>query len=548
MDTRPLHLTVPLLSMNNKSNRERTPCNDSRTFSLTGPGGTPAEAGELNSHTQQPLRFVANSVSISVNSSSSNHNNNNKHEAPPSPQKVVDKVDSASGTKDVACACDTEMDGKLAKIFHSSIQRRIFTEWRLQNTKKQWKRISRAKDEQIIHLLDKLEDSMVRMVMYCRKQKRRRMLRFWRAYGVFKRHKREIEAKAELFFALKMKSQMIRRWRALAMQERWYHGVEERAHARYHVSLQYQCFKMWRGETCISHRRNIVAMGMNSAREKTCLLHIMAGWRHVHRIQTLGYTVASAYDEGLKRAFLQSWWQETYRSRKCSEIHTRLSKQRNAALLSRAFNGWHADMERCVMSRLLQQCVFSIHMIQNLFIDNTRLASIVDSGRWGEEQIQLLHAAASTLREEKLNLQLVLNQFPWSKDRRLFPSSSRNIPSCSPAKQRVSDTKTKERIPEVFLRLSEPGASRKTRVKVEPMQTESNLTMDEEFPRNEDDAHQACKTAFENLALFSGALQKSGGSIVTSVTTEHLTKADDMYKVMKTVNASFQTMGFSPRY
>ena len=100
------------------------------------------------------------------------------------------------------------------------------------------------------------------------------------------------------------------------------------------------------------------------------------------------------------------------------------------------------------MSRLLRQCIFSIHMIQSLYVDNRRLASIVDSGRWGEEQIELLHAAADMLREEKQNLQNILNQFPWSRDRRLC--QPRSVQSRKNSTKNIDDTSC----PEVFLRLS----------------------------------------------------------------------------------------------
>lgn len=532
MDMRPPSLPVPsLVGLHTRKDQ-----NDYETKPHA------QSSGELGSQIPQPLRFLANSVSISVNSGTKQGSLVQEVQSDTAVQKPMDEGATRGPCTQIAasCACDSNIHLKLERTFFLSIQRRCFLEWRRQQNKKQWKRISRAKDEQIIHLLDKLEDSMSRFVMYCRKQKRRRLLRFWRGYVAFKRHEYDIEAKSDVFFALKLKSRVFRQWRVMTMEAALYRDMESNAQRRYQAALTIQCFRMWHEECQMSRVRNQEATRMESLRKRTFLRCFLAFWKHAHRIASLGRTTTQGIEQGLKRTAFEFWKTKTSQKKRWRDLQGKITTQRNARLCAHAYKEWHVSMEKSVMSRLLQQCVFSVHMIQNLFVDNTRLASIVDSGRWGEEQIQILHATADMLREEKLNLQQVLNQFPWSKDRRLFQSRTVQ-PSPSRASTRKKDPGP---CPEVFLRLSGAIPPKKASCHADEKQT--HLQVGNESP-GDDVPVVPSKAVFERLAMFSGALQNSGGSIVTSVTTDHLSKIEDMYKVMKTVNASFEAMGFSPR-
>lgn len=528
MDIRPLSLPVP--SLLGKNSQRDHDINDTKAH-LFG-----QRARESGSPLPQPLRFLANSVSISVNSSSKQEATSSDVPPETDAQKISETVDTCTPRLMVAsCVCDTDVHSKLKRLFFLSIQRRFFSEWRRQQGRKQWKKISRAKDEQIVHLLDKLEESVGRMVTYCRKQSKRRLFRFWRGYSGWKKHEYTIEAKADIFSALKVKSRVYRRWRVMAMQGAWCRDVELHLQIQYQTSLQLRYFKTWYEEVQLSHQKNQEASRMESSRKKGSLVLFLAVWKHAQRLGSIERQVTQEVDQSVKGAAFGFWKDRTDKRKKCAEVKAKITEQRNDALLARVCRAWHSRMEKDAMSRLLRQCVFSIHMIQNLYVDNTRLASIVDSGKWGEEQIELLHAAADLLREEKQTLQNVLNQFPWSKDRRLY--QSRNVQPRRNSTKKIDEAPC----PEVFLRLSG---------KMPPKPISNNREcMTNQTPQSGEhwgNGDIPPKVVFEKLAMVSGMVHNAGGSIVTSITTENLAKADDMYKLMKIVNTSFETMGFSP--
>jgi len=528
MDIRPISLPVPSLFA---KNTQREHLSDETKAHMYG-----QSSAESSSPLPQPLRFLANSVSISVNGTSKQEQKSSEVKAGTDGEKKAETaVDTCSQRTMVAsCACGTEIHLKLERLFSLSIQRRCFSEWRRQKSKRHWKKIAWAKDEQIVHLLDKLEESVGRMVMYCRKQKKRRLLRFWRGYVGFKRHQYAIEAKADAFSSLKVKSHVYRRWRMMATQGAWYRDMESHAQDQYHTALRFQCFRMWYGEIQLTHTKNLEASRMECSKKKDFLLLFLAAWKHAQRVESVGRRVKQKVDLSVKQSVFGFWNQRTKRRKKCYELEVKIDEEKNSAVLARAYRVWHSSMEKSVMSRLLRQCIFSIHMIQSLYVDNRRLASIVDSGRWGEEQIELLHAAADMLREEKQNLQSILNQFPWSRDRRLC--QPRSVQSRKNSTKNVDDTSC----PEVFLRLSGKLPPKTIPKEEEQIDKRTSIELS-------GDADAPSKAVFERLSMLSGILQNSSsGSIVTSVTTEHLSKVGDMFKLIKTVNASFETIGFSP--
>lgn len=519
---------------------------------------------------QQPFRFLTNSVSISVNSNSAKQVGSPPQGKVGTPsQKDVHEVDKGPKMKAVSCACEIDIHRKFASLFDLSVQRRCFGEWRWQQRKNQWKRISRAKDEQIVYLLDKLEDSMFRIVAYCRTQNKRRLLKFWRSYIVYMRRKNAIEAKADAFFALKTKSKVWRRWRAMAIEARWCRQIEARARHRHQISLKWSCLQSWRDQRCLALDRMFQAVQMNSARTEGFLVQVIAVWKHFHKVGSMERRIQRRNQKEMICSFFEYWkWEVSYRKNLC-RVEKKASAKNSVHILARMFRGWHATMERGIICRLLQQCIFSIHMIQNLFVDNTRLASIVDTGRWGEEQIELLHAAASMLREEKVCLQNVLNQFPWSKDRRLFSSSSsRGVKgSQTPSSPCYRTSLTKKGIgsqrradaacPDVFLRLSGSLSSEKPsrschrsneQTETHTLQSEGSAEVNAMKNIFIDDMSQH-RATFERLAILSdvhqGIHQGNGVPLLMSVPTDGLTRVEDIYKVIKTVDASFSSMGFS---
>lgn len=527
MDPRPPSLPVP--SVFGKNTQREHLSNETKAH-MCG-----QSSGGSSSPLPQPLRFLANSVSISVNSPSKQESKSSEVKPVTDGTKTGETADTCSlRTMVASCACGTEMHLKLERLFSLSIQRRCFFEWRRQQSKRHWKKISWAKDEQIVHLLDKLEESMSRMVMYCRKQKKRRLLRFWRGYVGFKRHRYAIEVKSDVFFALKVKSRVYRRWRMMAMQGAWYRDIESHAQDQFHMTLRLQCFRMWYAELQVSHAKNLTASKMECSKKNDFLLLFLAAWKHAQRLESVGRIVKQKVELVVKQSVFVFWMQRTKKRKKCQELEVKIDEEKNTALLAQVYRVWHSSMERDMLSRLLRQCIFSIHMIQSLYVDNTRLASIVDSGRWGEEQIELLHAAASMLREEKQNLQHILNQFPWSRDRRIC--QPRVVMPRKNSIKKTDDTSC----PEVFLRLSGKLPSKALWPKDEEQgdrRTCHEISGDADGPS---------KAVFERLATLSGILQTSGGSIVTSVAMEHLSKVGDMYRLIKTVNASFEAIGFSP--
>ena len=372
--------------------------------------------------------------------------------------------------------------------------------------------MSHAKDEQICYLLTKMEHASLKMVHYCLKQRKRRLFRFWRVYNGYRKRKQLLEEKARDFFVVKRQSQVYRLWRRFVFEKSLKYIREMQVEKRCSMHMLSRCVQGWRDAT--AHQQTIeqhVESKVREALRKNFVLSFQL-WSYESWISRTERRIGEQHVRTISQYVVSLWRHHALESKRLQCMEEIVVNQMSRYVLDGVYFAWKTYCRDQLELRLLKQNIFAMEMIKQLHEDNTRLAKIVDSGVWGDEQINLLHAAAHVLREEKNNLQKVLNQFPWSKDRRLAPSHD---------------------CPEVFLRLSKKVPSRTKKV---PSETRDSGLHDVIIEHD-------TNTQSHRPASLKGHLPTIGNTnLATCVTLEAL--EENKFSWIKRVNESFSSFGF----
>lgn len=416
---------------------------------------------------RQPFRFLANSVSISVNSRSQETKErqvNYQHA-----KNVMNNVSITRVSKGVSCVSDSKAEqvgGSMQwisikayeyatyivlqgrAVIEIRLKRIALQFWRGYSTKRRWKKVVQLKDDQICFLMHKLEGAASRPIVYCKRQRHRRILNCWILYCISKRCSRQQGIKAALFYSRKSLDRVFQTWRHVSAenilemtQERrssnkWKSIILSKSMWAFRDSLQRPQIAAYQYEMAACMRRHRLAY------LSFCSLiyasKLSGSERHL-RIKKY---------HNMKQSAFRAWRNGTKDSVLWARLGKEASKRYSNRVLVKAFYGWCGRVDGENFMTLLEQNIFAIHAIEQLYSDNVRLAKIVDGGAWGDHQIELIHSATSVLREEQETLRKILNQFPWSRDRRLLRKAEQ--------RERASHGKRSSQCPDVFLRLSQP--------------------------------------------------------------------------------------------
>jgi hypothetical protein len=372
--------------------------------------------------------------------------------------------------------------------------------------------MSHAKDEQICYLLNKMEHAALKMVHYCLKQRKRRLFRFWRVYNGYRKRKHLVEEKARDFFVVKRRSQVFRLWRRLTFEKSLECMREVQLEKRWSMQMLSRCLQGWRDAT--AHAQVIEKHVESKVREdlqKNIVLSFQI-WSYESWISRAEKKIHEQHVRTISQYVVSLWRHHTQESKRLQRMEEHVVNQRSRYILDSVYFSWKSYCRDQLELRLLKQNIFAMEMIKQLHEDNTRLAKIVDSGAWGDEQINLLHAAAHVLREEKNNLQKVLNQFPWSKDRRLAPSHD---------------------CPEVFLRLSKKLPPKTKKLPPEPRDSGVHEIHNEKDGNPQPQCPISLKCHLPTIG---------NTNLATCVTLKSL--EENKFSWIKRVNESFSSFGF----
>lgn len=362
----------------------------------------------------QPVRFLANEISISVSSPASV----GPPAAPPlppssPPSNALPPVDPKNSTgpstrdQSVSVVPVAPEGANLAAVIRrldQSIARRLFMAWRWHARQRHWKRLAHAKDEQIMFLLSKLEESQSRGITYCHRQRARRLLACWWAFVERRRAQRRAEAEAVSASLVKLQSRFVQGWRAATRIR-----IAERQAERHHATVVLQaCMVAWRRHAVAAAER---AKNMET-RQKTRTLFV---WLYAARLkarEARAAVMAADRTTNLATLAFENWRRETSRSRDLHRKEQTFDRRSSARLLFRILSSWHAAMHDRIACRLLEQGVFAIETIRSLILDNRRLAKLVDASLLVNDQVSQLRAA-SDINEKLLRRVLALVERPF---------------------------------------------------------------------------------------------------------------------------------------
>ena len=333
-------------------------------------------------------------------------------------------------------------------MLETRLERSTFQFWRVYSTKRRWKKLVQLKDDQICFLMQKLEGAVSRPLVYCKRQRLRRIMEHWFVYSIMKRCKRQQCVKADTLYSRKSTCRLFQMWRHVSA-ENVYHATQERRSSNKFKSIVLsKCIQAFRNALQwpqIAAYQYEVAACMRR-RQLACLSFCALIYRT--KLRQSERHLKSTIDTSIVQRAFKEWRKGTHDSIHWARMDKEASKKYSKQVLANAFYGWCGRVDGDNFMTLLEQNIFAIHTIEQLHSDNVRLAKIVDGGAWGDHQIELIHSATNALREEKESLKKILNQFPWSRDRRMLRKTEQRERSCQ---ERCSS-----QCPDVFLRLSQP--------------------------------------------------------------------------------------------
>ncbi|KAI8109804.1 hypothetical protein M9434_001083 [Picochlorum sp. BPE23] len=422
--------------------------------------GTPSwdEKNDEDPHSQtesgrQPFRFLANSVSISVNSRSQEPQKRqvkSQHE-----KEVMEDSSITRVSKGVSCVSDFEAEQKRV-IIETKLKRIAFQFWRIYNTKRRWKKVVQLKDDQICFLMHKLDGAASRPIVYCKRQRLRRIFHHWTVYCVTKRCSRQQGIKAEAFHSRKSLARLFSIWRHVSAESILELTQERRSSFKWQSITLSKSLKAFRQSL---QRPQIASyqyeMSACMRRHRLAYLSVCA-LIYSSKLSRSERHIKCKKDHNRRQSAFSVWRNVTQDSVHWARLNKEASKTYSDRVLAKAFYGWCGLVDGSNFMTLLEQNVFAIHAIEQLYSDNVRLAKIVDGGAWGDHQIELIQSATNVLREEKETLKKILNQFPWSRDRRLLRKTEQ--------RKQISHEKRSSPCPDVFLRLSQPLSSSARRI------------------------------------------------------------------------------------
>lgn len=369
----------------------------------------------------QPVRFLANEISISVSSPASVAPPVAPGQAvPPGPTSspppsaalpLIDSEQSVEPPSRDQGACAVPLASKRANLaavvrrLDQSVARRLFASWRWHARQRHWKKLAHAKDEQIMFLLSKLEESQSNGVAYCHRQRGRRLLAHWRAFVEQRRTQRQAEASVISSSLAKLRSRALHGWRVASRL----HIAERQAAEHRTTNVLKTCMTAWTQHAAAAVQRE-------NNRQSRLLQTALSNWQYAARLkarETHAAQFATRRLAKLTTLVFDDWRRASNHSRDLQRKEQTFIYRIAARLLARTLSSWHAAMHDRIACRLLEQGVFAIETVRSLMIDNRRLAKLVDANLSVNDQVSQLRAA-SDVNEKLLRRVLALIERPFA--------------------------------------------------------------------------------------------------------------------------------------
>eukprot|EP00890_Picochlorum_soloecismus_P005756 jgi/Picsp_1/6181/NSC_03535-R1_predicted protein [Micromonas sp. RCC299] len=417
-----------------------------------------ARQGDMHEHGEDGkgrggVQLLAKSVSISVNGAVQSDEN-------------AKKISKCPYTMDRNVSCGLSVaEAEIAKINHVQFlatkrkQSRVFREWWLQWKAKQWKKSLEAKDDQIWYLLQKIEACTKRPFYYFKKTRFRNIFLFWWEYTDYRKNKalqiKSIETKGSKSLCRKVFTEW---WVALQYSKSSL-MLCNKADKKRCTKLSMKVLGFWKRHvgtrTVEQHKWNRAVQFEHATRQRLALY----SFQYQASIASIEIFL---FAQTRKRALLESlqhWQRKTQEKKQWSQVISYVDKIGEKKTVLHAFYIWLAILQGNTLKTMLHCNIFALHEMEQLRLDNTRLAKIVDQGVWGEHQIDLLNKAACLLEDEKEALEQVMKQFPWTRDHRI---AQKDRIGRKKLQHQISKETTESAMPpetysdDVFHRLSQP--------------------------------------------------------------------------------------------
>jgi len=416
----------------------------------------PSQPGPTPTPASQPVRFLANNVSISVSSpvvppvdrpyppTLSDPAPPKNHECTPLPAPAaITTAPAVSAAPPTPIPTDSpDAIASIAAIAMRRLAlRRVFSSWRWYSKNRHYKKLAGAKDEQIMYLLSKLDESSAKRVVFCQRARARRLLSHWRATIQLQKEQKRVEATVVALASQRLQARVLGAWREAARAAAAERDSVTRAASHRNASVLGKAMRAWLQCTADAKRR---------ARESQLRrLHgALCAWRYASHLEARGNEVARMAGEkraATVRGVIQAWRQAAARCRDLDALDRRMALQEARRSLVGSWQAWRRTAHARVSHRLLEQAVFSIENIKELYADNKRLAKVLDASLSVAEQVGRLRAASDE-NEKLLRRVLSIVEQP-------FGGSSRGRVS---SRQKRADAGASEeaRCPDVFKRLA----------------------------------------------------------------------------------------------
>ena len=335
---------------------------------------------------------------------------------------------------------------------------------------------------------------------------------------------RNAEHTASTLPARTLQVRVLRAW-----QEETHHAARERASisrawSHHATTLLRRAMTYWAIHGAVAARRN------REAKERR--LHVMlCAWRYASRMQAnkaVAQRIAQTRRDRTIRSAMDTWRREISRSKEL-EAMDRLQEERvERRRLATTWQAWRNGTHDRVASRLLDQAVFSIETIRELFADNTRLAKLLDTSLGVTEQVAQLRAS-SDVNEALLRRILALIERPLGVSSRKHSRSA------------IMDDR--KNCPEVFRRLAASGKR--------DLPERQDCQDCQEY--REPDAERASGTVDEtesgdNIVSATWSRVKfSSGRLSACPTTTVCVGDGEFFSVAKELTRAFERLGWSQK-
>jgi hypothetical protein len=472
-----------------------------------------------------PVRFLANNVSISVSSVGGDKVNdvacsNDRDLGDDSKHHIAYEH---KGVETIAPGSTSHQSNSKLLLLNRFALQRSFGSWRWHARQRYWKKLCHAKDDQIMFLLSKVEESQHRGVAYCQRQRRKRIFGFWRLYLQHRKDRNMARTNAVAVFHARLQMRSFQRWRKAADRVMFLRKVQDDVDCRHARLILAQYYTSWRRR--VTEIRRTLQLHNNKV-----LYLAFCAWRYgVNLIgaEAKAKSATSLRLTGTVLSVFSGWLQALRRSQEMNSVEATIMKKDRLSKMGRAFAGWHGTMHLSVRRRLLEQSIFSIHTIDRLVADNKHLAVLVEGSLSAADQAMQLREASEILRQEKETLQALLSQV-----RPLLPGF--RSAKCG-NNVRVRDVPSKQKqmqsCPDVFLRLYSGQKREKTPV-------EGSRSPSVAMSNGHEDAHDV------EDAITPGSSARHSDLIGRLATSVVSISDGDFFSVLKQVDARFQELGF----